>query len=250
MSQADKETVKSNVAQFDRDISRLGGYAYTGSRISSSIANANISQAVHQIYQFKNMRVLDIGCGDGSYTLEFLDQGATQIVGVDPSVKAIELANTKIKELNKGVRQRVAFAVANIYELEKMEWEINNFDCIVLRGVLHHLPDAKQALMKLSRFEGVIIMMEPNGWNPILKVLEKLSAYHRAHEEQSFLPSTICGWLAEAGFINQSVRFINCVPMFCPDWMARLALAATPFIERLPLVRVFGCGQQLIVARK
>lgn len=221
-----------------------------GGRLSCFIANTSISQAIYQAYHFKNRRVLDIGCGDGTYTFEFFDQGVMQIVGVDPAVKSIECANVKIANLDNASRRKISFVVGNIYELKEMEWGINHFDCIVLRGVLHHLPDAGNAIATLSDFRGTILVLEPNGWNPVLKVLEKVSAYHRAHEEQSFLPSTICGWLAEAGFINQSVRFINCVPMFCPDWMARLALAATPFIERLPLVRVFGCGQQLIVARK
>lgn len=30
MPQVDNEKVKSNVAQFDNDVSRLGGYAYAG----------------------------------------------------------------------------------------------------------------------------------------------------------------------------------------------------------------------------
>jgi hypothetical protein len=84
----------------------------------------------------------------------------------------------------------------------------------------------------------------------VLKVLEKVSTYHVEHEEQSFAPTTLRDWCRRAGFASVSVRYLNLVPMFCPDWMARLGRLIGPITERIPLVRQLSCGQCLIVATR
>ena len=41
-----------------------------------------------------------------------------------------------------------------------------------------------------------MFVIEPNGYNPVLKVLEKVSRYHIEHEERSFFPATLHAWRA------------------------------------------------------
>jgi 2-polyprenyl-3-methyl-5-hydroxy-6-metoxy-1,4-benzoquinol methylase len=45
--------------------------AYTAES-SAQLANARISQSIAESYDFSGKRILDLGCGDGTYTLEFL----------------------------------------------------------------------------------------------------------------------------------------------------------------------------------
>jgi hypothetical protein len=40
------------------------------------------------------------------------------------------------------------------------------------------------------------------------------------------------------------------VPMFCPDWMARVLKFAEPAIERLPLVNRMLCAVYVFQARR
>jgi hypothetical protein len=120
----------------------------------------------------------------------------------------------------------------------------------VLRGVLHHLPDAAKALKAVSSLSDNVLIMEPNGMNPMVKLIEKTSRYHIEHEEQSFMYSTIHRWLHEAGYSHYSLKLVNLVPMFCPDWMARLCKLAEPVVENLLFVRNVCCGQYIILATK
>lgn len=240
-------TTKKNVDRFDDDVRRSGSYAYTAERLSARLANARISESIAESYDFVGKRVLDLGCGDGTYALELVALGAKEVVGIDPAGIAIDAANGKArKDEYDGV---IRFEIGNIYELEPY-LAGDRFDCIVLRGVLHHLPDPERAIAGLSGFGGSIVVLEPNGNNPVLKLLEKFSGYHIEHEERSFSPAVIRSWVIAAGFRVRSSKVLNLVPMFCPDWMAKILRVAGPVVEAVPLLRDIACGQTVIVAHR
>ncbi|RJG04656.1 class I SAM-dependent methyltransferase [Noviherbaspirillum cavernae] len=241
------KTVKSNVSRFDEDVRRTGSYAYTAEKLSSRYANDRISESIAAVYPFASKRVLDLGCGDGTYTMEFPALGVREILGIDPAKVAVESANRKAAEA--GLDSQVRFKVGNIYEPETL-LEDGRFDCVVLRGVLHHLPDPAKAIQCAASLADTIIILEPNGCNPVLKLLERFSRYHVEHEEQSFLPGTISSWLGAAKFRVQTMHHLNLVPMFCPDWMARLCKSVEPVVEKVPLLRQIACGQCIILATK
>jgi len=106
------------------------------------------------------------------------------------------------------------------------------------------------SIISAARWSDTVLILEPNGLNPALKIIERLSRYHRAHEERSFLPRTLRRWCREAGFSSIQTRFINLVPMFCPDWLARPLAAVGPALELVPLARAFCCGQIVVLAQK
>ncbi|HVI89220.1 MAG TPA: class I SAM-dependent methyltransferase [Dongiaceae bacterium] len=247
MNSFEKDTIKKNVNRFEDDVRRSGSYAYTAEKLSSQLANGRISEGISSSYSFAGKRVLDLGCGDGTYTLELAKLGADRILGIDPAEAAVKAASMKAERA--GYSDRVQFKVGNIYALQEQLGE-SHFDCVVLRGVLHHLPDPARAVACIASVADTIVILEPNGYNPVLKLLERFSRYHVEHEEQSFFPSTIKGWATAAGFGVRSARMINLVPMFCPDWMARICRSLQPLAENLPIVRALGCGQCLIVATK
>ncbi|PSM13437.1 MULTISPECIES: class I SAM-dependent methyltransferase [Stenotrophomonas] len=247
MKSSQHPRVKKNVAQFDDDVRATGSYRYTTDRLSSNLANARISSAVAAAFPFQGKRVLDLGCGDGSYTLEFPGMGAAHALGVDPAAVAIEAAQARAA--THGLASRVEFAVGNIYDIGAV-LEEGRFDCIVLRGVLHHLPDPAGAIAGLAGFKGSIVVVEPNGLNPVLKLLERFSRYHIEHEERSFTPWAIRGWLRAAGFNSISTSTINLVPFFCPDAAARGLRVLEPLVEHLPIARDIACGQNVMLAQR
>lgn len=242
-----RPTIKENVRRFDDDVRDQGGYAYTGERLSAQLANARISRSIAGSFDFRGASVLDLGCGDGAYSVEFAALGVRQIVGVDPAAVAIDAARERAQAL--GVADTVRFEVGNIYDLEDYLVP-GRFDCIVIRGVLHHLPDPARALAGLSAFDGTVIVLEPNGNNPVLKLLERFSRYHVEHEERSFSPRVIRRWLGDAGLPVRSCQLLNLVPFFCPDPIARALNAANPLVEGTPLLRDVACGQVVITARR
>jgi 2-polyprenyl-3-methyl-5-hydroxy-6-metoxy-1,4-benzoquinol methylase len=239
--------IKENVRRFDSDVLEGGSYVYTAERLSARTANARISRSVAEAYDFAGKTVLDVGCGDGAYTTEFPALGTLKVLGVDPAAAAIEAASARAELMM--LANSVSFAVGNIYALDSF-LSAGRFDCIVIRGVLHHLPDPQRAIASLSSFDGTVVIVEPNGNNPVLKMLERYSKYHVEHEERSFSPMLIRQWLKTAGFTNIQTRMINLVPFFCPDWMVSPLRYAERIVENVPLVRDISCGQSVIVARK
>ena len=46
------------------------------------------------------------------------------------------------------------------------------FDLIILRGVLHHVLDPAEAIRQCAARTNALLIIEPNGNNPILKLIE------------------------------------------------------------------------------
>ncbi|MFM8958012.1 MAG: class I SAM-dependent methyltransferase [Actinomycetota bacterium] len=237
--------LKLNVNQFDDDVQRQGSYLYTKSRLSSVLANSRITRAISTSAQFNEAVVVDIGCGDGTYTFDLARLGAKQVFGLDPSTSAIALAGSRVVSL--GLDKQLHFMTGDVYFLPDLPLVP---DVVVLRGVLHHVVDQESAIQSASRLGGSMVIVEPNGSNPILKLIERFSKYHRAHEEQSFSLTTIRSWIFAAGLKEVDAQFVGLVPFFCPNWMARTLRILEPFVERIPMIRRFACGQILIVARR
>jgi SAM-dependent methyltransferase len=179
--------------------------------------------------------VIDVGCGDGTYTLELLQGGPRDVLGIDPAAEAIARA----RERSAG-RDNVRFAVTSVYDLAELG---ETFDVAVVRGVLHHLDRASDAASAIARVARVIVVVEPNGCNPVLKIIEKVSRYHREHGEKSYWPGRLDHWFESAGGRVTGRWFIGQVPMFCPDRMAGMLKMVEPVVERVPLVRRIMCAQ-------
>jgi len=234
--------VKKNVNVFNQDVKEGATYKYTAEGISKEFSNSRTTREIRELTDWTGKSVLDMGCGDGTFTYTLIENGASRVLGLDPASVAIEMA----RENSKGIAN-LSFDVGNIYELDKLG---QKFDTIVLRGVLHHVPDAAAAVKMAATVADEIIIMEPNGLNPILKIIEKVSPYHRLHEEQSFFPSTIRKWCSDAGFKTTKCNIVNLVPLFCPDGFAKILKAMEPFVEKVPVFRNFACGQVLLRASK
>jgi len=238
---------KKNVEVFNADV-QGGGYIYSDKdRLSSKLSNERINAAMVTAYDFRGKSVIDLGCGDGTYTVDLALAGAAKVVGVEPAAAAVARAQKLADSLNLS---SCVFRVGSIYDLKLRDDVKDIFDVAILRGVLHHLPDPQKAVALAVALAPVVMIVEPNGLNPVVKMLERFSAYHLRHEEQSFLPRTIDAWCEDAGAKIERRELINLVPMFCPDWMAHLGLVLGPLVESLPLVRGMLCGQYVVVAHR
>jgi 2-polyprenyl-3-methyl-5-hydroxy-6-metoxy-1,4-benzoquinol methylase len=239
--------IKKNVSKFDQDVVSGGRYQYTGNKLSSFLANKRMTDSVKSFYNFSNLNVLDCGCGDGKYTNDYMEFGALSVLGIDPAKKAIESAS------NANNDENIRFSVGDVYNLINNS-EINRkeqpYDIAVLRGVLHHVSDQSLAVKSVGQVSNTILILEPNGSNPVLKIIEKVSKYHIEHEEQSFTLKQIKSWLLDAGYSQIKHKYINLVPFFCPDWFAKLADFLSPVAEKIPILRILMCGQILVVATR
>jgi ubiquinone/menaquinone biosynthesis C-methylase UbiE len=85
-------------------------------------------------------RILDVGCGTGSFTIDFTKDISREVVGVDPSRGM--LAQAKSKPDSSRVEWIVAVA-------EYLPLADGRFDCIFMSQVLHHIT-GKEAAVKES----------------------------------------------------------------------------------------------------
>ena len=85
----------------------------------------------------KDTYMIDIGCGSGRWTEYFIDK-AGFIEAIDPS-DAIMVADKMV-----GQKSNVRLTKASV---DTIPWEDETFDFGMSIGVLHHIPDTKQALI-------------------------------------------------------------------------------------------------------
>jgi ubiquinone/menaquinone biosynthesis C-methylase UbiE len=235
---------EKNVAAFNRGVAAKGSYAYTErGGYSSQVANRRLTEAVLAMTDLRGRTVLDVGCGDGTYTFELAAEKPTVVLGIDAAEVAVERARARAKDR---ALDNVEFAVGDAYELEKLG---RRFDVAVIRGVLHHLYDAERAVRSVLKVASEIVIVEPNGYNLVLKVIEKLSPYHREHEEKSYPPFRLDRWFESHGARVVRRAYAGLVPFFCPEPLARVLKKIEPMVERMPLIREMGCAVYVQLVR-
>lgn len=234
---------EAGVEAFNRDVLANEGYLYTThARLSSRLANQRLTEATLAIADFRGKRVLDIGCGDGTYTIELFDRAQpASMHGTDLAHEAIRVAWQKV-----GIRP-IAFEVSGAYALP---FDADSFDIAYLRAVLHHMDKPVVALREALRVAPTAVVIEPNGYNPVLKVLERVSLYHVAHHEKSYSPARLERWIQQVGGTVCARCYAGLVPFFCPDWFAKLMKRLEPAVERMPLLNALGCAVCVFLVRR
>jgi ubiquinone/menaquinone biosynthesis C-methylase UbiE len=232
-------TIKS----FNADVQVNQGYLYTtNARLSSQLANQRLTDVTLETVPLAGKSVIDIGCGDGTYTFALYDSASpSSMVGVDPATSAIEAARGQIGS------RKIKFEVADAAALP---YDDGSFDVAHLRGVLHHMENPQGAIKEALRVAHSVLVIEPNGYNPVLKVLEKVSPYHRQHHEKSYAPHSLVKWVEDAGGVISRRRYAGLVPFFCPDVMAEGLKKIEPFVEAMPWVNSLTCAVYVFLATR
>jgi SAM-dependent methyltransferase len=235
---------------FNTDVQETGQYRYTVEKKSSVLANAlQTQQLIHIIKKHtpNTKTLLDVGCGDGTYTVALMRGiGAKKAMGFDPAEKPIRFAK---RHIPKDLKGKMTFIVADILNTSSFITP-GSFDVVVVRGVLHHLENPVPAIAELSKVAEHLYILEPNGYNPVLKIIEKTSKYHRDHREKSYFPPTLNRWIIEHGFTIREQKFFSILPFFAPDRVTDILVALSPFFESLRGIKLLYCASNLIYATK
>lgn len=247
-----KKTVKEkNINVYNQDVKKLGRYEYTGLEMYSAVTagkkqSEEILKAIRSQRFEKPLTILDVGSGDGTYTFELYEELHPKlIVGFDFAKAGIRIARKRIKE--KDVK-KIKFINSSIYTVDKKIKE--KFDVAVIRGVLHHLYYPQKGIKAVCKLSDVIVVAEPNGYSPLMKIMEKVSPYHRKHEEKSYWPPSLNGWFEKNGFRIKRQYFFGPVPFFFPEIPARMIKKIEPYIENVPYVNRIYCASNLIIYEK
>jgi SAM-dependent methyltransferase len=231
------------VEVFNRDVERDGGYGYALDRkLSSRLATERWLNLMLGLTELAGRTVTDIGCGDGTFTIRYWDRGHPQLMcALDPAVKAVSAGAAK----RDG--RPILFLAGDGHHLP---YANDAFDVAILQAILHHDSDPEATIREALRVSREILVLEPNGYSPILKLMERVSHYHREHNERSYTASRLRRWVEDAGGRVVNGRFGIAVPMFCPDWLARILKVVEPSIERLPIANHLLCAVYVFNARR
>ncbi len=96
------------------------------------------------IVSFKNLEVLDVGCGMGRNPYWMLKAGAASVTAVDVDERSLAAASHNLTEFSN-----CRVIKNSVYELDPDN--IGRFDRVTCIGVLHHLGDPADALKKMWR---------------------------------------------------------------------------------------------------
>jgi SAM-dependent methyltransferase len=99
-----------------------------------------ITESIIPYLPDRNVRLLDIGCATGRLLALFKEKGFGVVMGLDPSPVCSQAAQRLY-----GVRVRVG----TIYEIKEVMAHEQSFDCVILTGVLEHIRDIHQALLRI-----------------------------------------------------------------------------------------------------
>jgi SAM-dependent methyltransferase len=98
--------------------------------------------------RWKNRRVLEVGCGLGTDTINFARAGA-YVTAVDLSEESLDLARKRAKIY--GVEDRVRFVAADAELLSEFV-EPQPYDLVYSFGVIHHSPHPERILQQLRSY--------------------------------------------------------------------------------------------------
>jgi 2-polyprenyl-3-methyl-5-hydroxy-6-metoxy-1,4-benzoquinol methylase len=98
--------------------------------------------------RWRGKKVLEIGCGIGTDTINFARHGAT-VTAVDLSEKSIEVARRRAEVF--GLQDRIRFFPANAEQLRSYV-PADKYDLIYSFGVIHHTPYPGRVLDQLREF--------------------------------------------------------------------------------------------------
>jgi 2-polyprenyl-3-methyl-5-hydroxy-6-metoxy-1,4-benzoquinol methylase len=93
-------------------------------------------------------RVLEIGCGIGTDTINFARHGA-QVTSVDLSERSLEIARQRVSVY--GLESQVKFFLGNAEELGRFV-QVEPYDLIYSFGVIHHTPHPDAVLQQSRQY--------------------------------------------------------------------------------------------------
>ena len=119
-----------------------------------------VTGQLRELSAFRGRRLLDVGCGDGSFTIA-LSSDFDEIHGIDVQEPGLDAFRTRVQNSMK-------FQVHSM-SAEKMTFPDNYFDSIISIEAIEHIPDLTAAVGEMCRVVrpgGELLITCPNRWFP------------------------------------------------------------------------------------
>ena len=183
-------------------------------------------RAMLDTYARTGARMLEIGCSDGTRSIELSLLGA-DVIGMDISDVAIRRARESAR--NAGVR--VHFDVG---DAQNLAYDDRSFDVVFGSSVVHHLDVSRVApeIARVTRAGGAAVFLEPLGHNPVIELYRRLTPDARTADERPLRAADLRR--LRAGWLESHVTYYDC-----------FTLCAVPLHGTERFRRVAGLGRRL-----
>ncbi len=159
-----------------------------------------------QSYITRDMKIIEVGCGEGYNLVVLKENGFNNLIGLEPSLDCYhKLSEYGIDCIN-----------STLSNLDVDSWK---FDCCILSGVLQQFTESQKALNTIHRVlkpDGVIFVSVPHYYG--FKTYEQFIQYHSSY----FSRVTLEMLLNNSGFIVDRYFIVD----YYPESYRELALVA------------------------
>ena len=153
------------------------------------------SPLLYTYYIKENLNVLEIGCGNGM-KLDIYQKYGAHTSGLEPY--GPELGR---KERKLGIQRK---------NIQNVEYKDNNFDCIILKEVLEHIPNQREVLEKCYKWlkpNGKMIITVPNTSSLLKNIFSgNWFGYDVPRHVYNYNPNNISYYLKKFGFKINKIR--------------------------------------------
>lgn len=225
-------------AYWDREAKRIGRV----NEEMSVLAKREIRDFFTFIGITHPMRVLEVGCGAGRFTLPLLRAGHT-VTGTEVSPQSLEELREYAAKENLG--DRLTLVVSDFAE----PLYSGEFDLVLIGNVIHHFnPEKKQIIFNnivaALKPTGTVVAWEPNAWHPLYPLyygfleLTRLNRGSWQAEKGIFqnTPSHLHTWFTASGVTNIVVYPHTFVPLRLGQWIPGV-YAFNRLCSRIPGLR-------------
>jgi len=174
--------------------------------------------------RWSGKKVLEVGCGIGTDTINFARAGA-KVTAVDLSDESLAVARRRAEVY--GLAERIRFYQADVEELGA-QIPVEQYDLVYSFGVIHHTPRPRRAIDEIKRFLGpdsvfkimvyhryswkVFWIICAYGWGAFGKTDELVARYSEAQTgcpvTYTYTPKTLVQMLADFEIIDLFVDHI------------------------------------------
>lgn len=103
-----------------------------------------------QFERWQGKKVLEIGCGIGTDTMNFARAGA-KVTAVDLSDESLQVARKRAEVF--GLQDRITFIQANAERLSEYV-PLDTYDLVYSFGVIHHTPQPENVIREIRKYMG------------------------------------------------------------------------------------------------
>jgi len=129
-------------------------------RVFNAFQQARYEWVIKIAGDFKNKKVLDLGCGDGCLVY-LLAKKSGLVTGVDNDELGIKFADENLVARLKNLKNNYKFVCSSVYDLPFPE---SSFDLVISSEVIEHLQEPDRMLVEAKRVlksSGKIILTTP-----------------------------------------------------------------------------------------